>query len=102
MSTGRAEGGSCHSEVRRGVGRLVGAEAQEPYWCNASGGWCSFAVDGIEDGGWLGPSDGLGPAVVLGDVAVNRGLEIHDRGEAAKPHPPSCEGREEALGRVYP
>lgn len=68
-----------------------------------SNGWCSVAVDGIEnDGGWLGPDEGFWPVVVLGDVAVDRGLKVDDPAEAATFQPTLGQDGEEALDRVHP
>jgi hypothetical protein len=39
---------------------------------------------------------------VLGDVAVDRGLQVDDRGEAAALEPAPGQGREEGLDRVQP
>lgn len=66
-------------------------------------GWCSVAVDGIEDGGgWLGPDEGLRSIVMLGDGAVDRSLKVDDPAEAATFQPAPRQGGEEALDRVHP
>src|SRR3954469_1543935 len=58
----------------------------------------SVAVDFVEDElGGLGPDEGTRIAVVLGDVAVDRGLEVDERDEVAAPQPASRERREEAF-----
>jgi hypothetical protein len=52
--------------------------------------------------GGLGPGEGLGVIVVLGDVTVDRGLEVGDRVEAAAFEPAPGERREEGLDGVEP
>ena len=52
--------------------------------------------------GGLGPDEGFGIIVVLGDVAVDGGLEVDDRMEAAAPEPATAKGREERLDGIQP
>jgi hypothetical protein len=50
----------------------------------------------------LGPGERLGVGVVLGDVAVNRGLEIGHRAEDAALEAAPGERREKGLDRIQP
>ena len=52
--------------------------------------------------GGLGPDEGLGVVVVLGDVAVDGGLQVDDRVEAAAPEAAAGQRREEGLDGVEP
>ena len=52
--------------------------------------------------GAFGPDEGLGGAVVLGEVAVDRRLQLDDRAERAALEPPAGERREECLDRIEP
>ena len=52
--------------------------------------------------GGFGPGERFGVLVVLGDVAVDRGLQIDDRVEAGALEPAPGERREEGLDRVQP
>ena len=52
--------------------------------------------------GGFGPDEGLGVVVVLVDIAVDGGLEIDDRVEAAAPDSSAGERREEGLDGVQP
>ena len=60
------------------------------------------APDLLDDGvGVGGPDEGLGP-VVLGEVAVDRGLEVDQGTEGAALQAPPGQGGEEGLDRVRP
>src|SRR5215212_3386389 len=48
------------------------------------------------------PSEGLGVGIVLGEVAVDRGLEVDDSDEGASSEPSFGERGEEALDGVEP
>ena len=62
-----------------------------------------MSVDFADDGfGGPGPGEGTRIVVVLGDVAVDRRLEVHDRAEVTSPELPSRQGREERLDGVDP
>src|SRR3954454_23206126 len=52
--------------------------------------------------GGLGPDEGRGIVVVLGDVAVDGRLQLDDRAEDAAPEPPPAQRREAALAPVQP
>jgi len=61
------------------------------------------ACDGGEDAlGVGGPTECLGVFVVLGDVAVDGGLQADERAEDATLEPPARERREEAFDGVEP
>ena len=58
---------------------------------------------GGDDGVGIGlPSERLRVCVVLGHVAVDRGLEVDDAEEGAASEPALGKGREEALDGVQP
>jgi hypothetical protein len=58
--------------------------------------WFSVSVDFADDGfGGPGPGEGTRIVVGLGDVAVDRRLEVHDRADVTSPELPSRQGREE-------
>src|SRR6202048_1918547 len=59
----------------------------------------SFGEDGT---GGLGPNEGLWIVIVVGNVAVDGGLEVDDRAKAAALEPSTGERREEGLHRVQP
>src|SRR4029453_3272774 len=57
----------------------------------------------VEDGiGGAGPGGGAWSLIVLGEIAVDRGLQAHDRAEYPAPKPSSGERREEGFDRVQP
>ena len=61
------------------------------------------ALDLGDDGvGVGGPDEGLGSVVVLGEIAVDRGLEVDERVEHAALQPSPGELGEEGLDRVEP
>src|SRR6516162_277040 len=49
-----------------------------------------------------GPDEGFGFAVVLAEIAVDRGLQVDERAEDAALQSPAGEGGEEALDRIGP
>ena len=58
---------------------------------------------GGDDGIGIGfPSEGLGVGIVLGEVAVDRGLEVDDSDEGASSEPSFGERGEEVLDGVEP
>src|SRR5262245_46639553 len=57
---------------------------------------------GWDPGRGLGPGEGCGVMVVVGDVAVDRSLEVDDRAKAAALEPAAGERREEGLDGVQP
>src|SRR3954451_16980840 len=52
--------------------------------------------------GAFGPDEGPGIVIVLGNVAVDRGLQLDDRAEHAAPEATPGQRGEEALDRVQP
>ena len=61
------------------------------------------ALDGRDDPvGVGGPDEGLGIGVLLGDEAVDGGLEVDQRMERASFEAPAAELGEEAFDRVEP
>jgi hypothetical protein len=56
-----------------------------------------------DDAVWVGgPDEGLGPAVVFGEVAIDRGLEVDQGVEGASLQAAAGQGSEEGLDRVGP
>ncbi len=61
------------------------------------------AFDGGDNPVWIGgPCEGLGVGVLLGDEAVDGGLEVDQRVERAALQPPLGELGEEAFDGVEP
>src|SRR4029453_3639960 len=57
----------------------------------------------VEDGiGGAGPGEGAWSLIVLGEIAADRGPQVHDRAEKPAPEPSSGERREEGFDRVQP
>src|SRR5512132_3407702 len=61
--------------------------------------WSEAVEDDI---GGAGPAEGSGRLVVLGEIAVDRGLQLDDRAEHAALQPSAGEHRKEGLDRVQP
>ena len=60
-------------------------------------------IGGGDDFVWIGgPDEGLWLLVVVGDEAIDGGLEINDRSEDAPLEPPSGQPREQSLDRIEP
>ena len=61
------------------------------------------SADGYEDvGGGLGPDEGPSAPMVLGDVALDRRLQVDAAGEGAALQPMPAPRREDALDGVQP
>ena len=60
-------------------------------------------IGGGDDFVWIGgPDEGLWLLVVVGDEAIDGGLEINDRSEDAPLETPPGQSREQSLDRIEP
>src|SRR6202158_4119833 len=86
---------------RISVRSLQGEALHLPNQCSDSYGWLGEPVELGEDGGWgCSPDERLGLGIVLGEVAVDGGLQVDERVEAATADASACERREERFDRV--